>query len=35
MARIAGMTLVSRWENWQRHPFNHESVAHLSVWRKD
>jgi SAM-dependent methyltransferase len=35
MAQLAGMTLASRWANWQRQPFTHESAAHVSVWRKD
>jgi len=35
MARLAGMTLASRWADWHRQPFGHESVSHVSVWRKD
>ena len=35
MARIAGMTLEDRWENWHRAPFTNESTTHISVWRKD
>jgi hypothetical protein len=34
MARIAGMTLVSRWADWHRRPFDHESTSHVSVWRR-
>lgn len=34
MAQLAGMTLRSRWADWQRQPFTHESTAHVSVWRK-
>jgi SAM-dependent methyltransferase len=34
MARLAGMTLDSRWADWHRRPFDHESTAHVSVWRK-
>jgi SAM-dependent methyltransferase len=34
MARVAGMTLASRWAGWQREPFGHESTSHVSVWRK-
>lgn len=34
MARLAGMTLASRWADWHRHPFEHESTSHVSVWRK-
>jgi SAM-dependent methyltransferase len=34
MARIAGMTLRERWEDWQRSPFTSESRSHVSVWEK-
>lgn len=34
MARLAGMTLQSRWADWHRQPFSHESTSHVSVWRK-
>ena len=34
MARIAGMSLVERWEDWDRRPFTHESMRHVSVWQK-
>ncbi|KOX20828.1 class I SAM-dependent methyltransferase [Nocardiopsis sp. NRRL B-16309] len=34
MARIAGMRLVERWEDWNRKPFTHESTEHVSVWEK-
>ncbi len=34
MARIAGMELEHRWENWHRDPFTNESETHISVWRK-
>lgn len=34
MARIAGMTLAHRWEDWDGRPFAHESTRHVSVWRK-
>ena len=34
MARIAGMTLLERWESWTREPFTSESQAHVSVWEK-
>ena len=33
MARLAGMTLASRWADWHRRPFDHESTSHVSVWR--
>jgi SAM-dependent methyltransferase len=34
MARIAGMTLRDRWQDWQRTPFTAESRKHVSVWEK-
>lgn len=34
MARIAGLALVERWEDWDGTPFTHESTRHVSVWRK-
>ena len=34
MAQLAGMTLASRWADWHRQPFGHESTSHVSVWRK-
>jgi len=34
MAEIAGMTLESRWENWDRDPFTGDSRSHVSVWQK-
>ena len=34
MARLAGMTLLTRWADWNRRPFEHESTSHVSVWRK-
>lgn len=34
MARIAGLSLVDRWEDWDHRPFTHESTRHVSVWRK-
>jgi SAM-dependent methyltransferase len=34
MARLAGMTLESRWSGWDREPFTSESRSHVSVWRK-
>ncbi len=34
MAQLAGMTLASRWSDWRRQPFSHESTSHVSVWRK-
>ncbi len=35
MARLAGMTLESRWEDWNGSPFTGESRTHVSVWRKN
>jgi hypothetical protein len=34
MARIAGMRLRDRWEDWHRAPFTADSRAHVSVWEK-
>ncbi|MGH1493617.1 MAG: methyltransferase domain-containing protein [Acidimicrobiales bacterium] len=34
MAQLAGMTLESRWADWQRSPFTGDSRAHVSVWQK-
>lgn len=34
MARLAGMTLEHRWEDWQKRPFTHLSRQHVSVWIK-
>jgi predicted TPR repeat methyltransferase len=34
MARIAGLTLVERWQDWDGTPFDHDSTRHVSVWRK-
>ena len=34
MARIAGLTLESRWGGWRRDPFTADSASHVSVWRK-
>jgi len=34
MARIAGMRLVERWQDWDREPFTNESRKHVSVWQK-
>jgi SAM-dependent methyltransferase len=33
MARLAGMTLEHRWEDWERTPFTADSERHISVWR--
>jgi SAM-dependent methyltransferase len=34
MARIAGLTRVERWADWDRSPFTGDSTAHISVWQK-
>ncbi|MFC8226784.1 class I SAM-dependent DNA methyltransferase [Streptomyces sp. NPDC057287] len=34
MARIAGLRLRERWEDWGREPFTNESGRHISVWEK-
>jgi SAM-dependent methyltransferase len=34
MARIAGMRLRERWQDWDRSPFTGESLKHVSVWEK-
>lgn len=33
MARLNGMTLESRWSDWQARPFDARSTDHISVWR--
>lgn len=32
MARLAGMRLHERWQDWDRSPFTSESRKHVSVW---
>jgi SAM-dependent methyltransferase len=34
MARIAGLTLRERWNDWHRAPFTSNSTTHVSVWEK-
>lgn len=34
MARLAGMTLADRWEDWNDTPFTNRSPGHVSVWRR-
>ncbi|MBV1936835.1 class I SAM-dependent methyltransferase [Streptomyces sp. BV286] len=34
MARLAGLRLRDRWDNWTREPFTSESGQHVSVWEK-
>ena len=35
MAQMAGMTLESRWADWNRNEFVGDSPSHVSVWRKE
>ncbi len=35
MARLAGMTLRERWDDWSGAPFTSASRRHVSVWQKD
>jgi len=34
MARIAGLALRERWDDWGRSPFTSESRKHISVWER-
>jgi SAM-dependent methyltransferase len=34
MAQMAGLTLIQRWSDWERHPFTSDSQNHISVWEK-
>ncbi|GAA2133803.1 class I SAM-dependent DNA methyltransferase [Glycomyces algeriensis] len=34
MARLAGMTLRNRWQDWTATPFTHDSQTHISIWQK-
>ena len=34
MARLAGLTLLHRWADWDRSPFTGTSDKHISVWQK-
>jgi hypothetical protein len=34
MARIAGLRLRERWQDWDRSPFTGDSMKHVSVWEK-
>ena len=34
MARLAGMRLRERWNDWERSPFSSESRKHVSVWQR-
>ncbi|WP_198588126.1 hypothetical protein [Geodermatophilus chilensis] len=35
MARLAGMHLETRWEDWRRRPFTDDSAAYVAVYRMD
>lgn len=35
MARLAGMRLEARWEDWDRRPFTDASTAYVAVYRTD
>jgi SAM-dependent methyltransferase len=35
MARLAGLSLSERWNDWDRSPFTSESRSHVSVWEKE
>lgn len=34
MARLAGLRLWRRWENWQRAPYSADSTKHISVYKQ-
>src|SRR4249919_866800 len=34
MARITGLRLAERWQDWERTPFTEDSTRHVSVWEK-
>jgi len=34
MARIAGLRLRDRWNDWRGSPFTEDSRSHVSVWEK-
>ncbi|MEO1285001.1 MAG: class I SAM-dependent methyltransferase [Pseudomonadota bacterium] len=34
MAKLAGMELENRWDDWTKRPFTHLSRHHVSVWKK-
>jgi SAM-dependent methyltransferase len=34
MARLAGLRLRERWQDWRREPFTSESRQHISIWEK-
>ena len=35
MARLAGMRLRERWQDWDRSPFTSDSRKHVSVWERE
>jgi hypothetical protein len=34
MAKLAGLTLRSRWGGWREEAFDGDSTRHVSVWEK-
>jgi SAM-dependent methyltransferase len=34
MAKLAGLSLIHRWADWCRSPFNADSTSHVSIWQK-
>lgn len=34
MAKLAGLELVERWQDWDRTAFSNTSTRHISVWQK-
>ncbi|MYB76570.1 MAG: class I SAM-dependent methyltransferase, partial [Chloroflexi bacterium] len=34
MARLAGLRLRARWDDWQRSPFTARSGSHVSIYEK-
>ncbi len=35
MARLAGLHLEERWQDWEGHPFTDDSATYVAVYRKD
>jgi SAM-dependent methyltransferase len=34
MAKLAGLSLIHRWADWDRSPFGGDSTSHVSIWQK-
>jgi hypothetical protein len=34
MAKLAGLSLIHRWADWDRSPFGRDSTSHVSIWQK-